>query len=346
MSKEKKEHLLGKSQEQWEGWLKNNEEPSYRSKQIMHALTKEGEVNPLNITSLPKNLREKLGLEFFSPSITKSEIEENSGTSKFLIEADPAKIIETVWLPYEQRISLCVSIQSGCSLDCSFCATGKMPFKGNLSVGGVLAQVNLAQQQMNKKITNVVFMGMGEPFYNYYNTIEAARILNANEAYNIGAKKITISTSGVLPGIESFLQTKQPYTLALSLHSAISEKRKILMDIETRYPLKEISSLLQKERGRLRPNQLTLEYIMIENFNMEQADIKALSKLAKRLNAKVNLIPLNTAYADYRRPSEQQMDQFWQNLKDEGIIAINRRSPGYSIAAACGMLAGKNSAVT
>ena len=341
MSKEKKEHLLGKSQDHWELWLKTSNEPAYRSKQILQGLTSGGHIDPMNLTNLPQKLRAKLSSDFFLPTIAELETEKGSGTSKFLIEADPGKVIETVWLPYEDRISLCVSIQAGCSLDCSFCATGKMSFKGNLSVGGVLAQVNLAQQRMNQKITNIVFMGMGEPFYNYENTIQSAEILNANEAYNIGAKKITISTSGVLPAIESFIQSRQPYTLALSLHSAIPEKRKVLMDIEHRYPLKEIASLLQKERGRLKPNQLTLEYIMIANFNMEQADLKAVSKLARRLNAKVNLIPLNTAYGEYRRPTEQQMDKFWLDLKSEGVVAINRRSPGYSIAAACGMLAGK-----
>lgn len=342
LSKEKKPHLLGQNLEFWQDWVVSQGQPKYRAKQILNWLTAQGQHNPESFTNIPKALNEAIKSSFYIPEIRLDPQQDESGTAKFLIEADPGKVIETVWLPYEKRQSLCISIQAGCSLDCSFCATGKIKFNGNLTAGGILSQVNLVQNKMGKKVTNVVFMGMGEPFYNYENTMKAAEALNDSDQYNLGAKKITISTSGVLPGLEKFLAERRPFSLALSLHAAIPEKRASIMDIEKKYPLAKIIDLLGKQRSLLKANQLTFEYIMIKDFNMSKDDALSLAKLAKRVNARVNLIPLNTNFGGHQRPQQQEMDAFWKMLHNENVVAINRQSPGYDIKAACGMLAGQS----
>lgn len=335
-----KQNIFDKSLAEWEEYVALKNLPLYRAKQIFTWLHRDNVFSSQEMSNLPLNLREMLSEEFFWPKIQElSKQNATDGTVKFLFSFEKNKIVETVWLPYPNRQSLCVSVQSGCSLNCSFCATGKIPFRGNLQAGEILTQLYLTQAIMKKKVTNVVFMGMGEPFYNYDATLKAAKIMHSVFGQSIGARHITISTAGVLPGIKRFLEEKEPFGLALSLHAVFPEKRAEIMDIEKKYPLKEILAYLKSHRHLLRKNRFTFEYIMIPNFNLYEEDAKELARLAKDLGAKINLIPLNTEFIAKRPPTEEEANAFFQKLCRHGVIVRNRRSPGKEIQAACGMLA-------
>ncbi|HRP68637.1 MAG TPA: 23S rRNA (adenine(2503)-C(2))-methyltransferase RlmN [Turneriella sp.] len=260
-------------------------------------------------------------------------------TAKYLF-AFSRRQVEAVWLPYENRQSLCVSVQSGCSLNCSFCATGKIDFKGNLSAAEILTQVYGTQQLYDRRVTNVVFMGMGEPFYNYDNVIRAASLLAHPHGMNISRRRITVSTSGVFTGIKRFVEEKQPYRLALSLHAVFPEKRNQLMDIEKKFPYEEVLDYLREHKQDLQPGQLMFEYIMINDINIFPEDAKELTRWAKLLGAKVNLIPMNTTFNGMTRPPQEKIDAFWKMLVKNGVVAVNRKSPAKDIDGACGMLAG------
>ncbi|MBV6494620.1 MAG: Dual-specificity RNA methyltransferase RlmN [Turneriella sp.] len=261
-------------------------------------------------------------------------------TAKYLF-AFGKKQVEAVWLPYQNRQSLCISVQSGCSLNCSFCATGKIDFKGNLSAAEILAQVYGVQQLYSRRITNVVFMGMGEPFYNYDSVIRAANLIAHPHGMNISRRRITLSTSGVFTGIKRFIEENQPYRLALSLHAVFPEKRNLLMDIEKKFPYEEVLEYLRANRKKLQPGQLMFEYIMIDDTNIFPEDAKELTRWAKLLNAKVNLIPMNTEFNGMRPPPQEKINMFWKTLVKHGVVAVNRKSPAKDIDGACGMLAGK-----
>lgn len=327
----------------WEEWLGGK--PKFRARQITSWLHQKDALSASEMSDLPQDLRDQLHSNFNWPQESMLENLCHSSTdktAKLLFAFSENKKVETVWLPYENRQSICISVQAGCSLDCSFCATGKIKFGGNLSVGEILLQVYMARKVMQKKITNIVFMGMGEPFYNYENVVKAAHILHSQFGSGISTRRITISTSGVLPGIVRFTQEKQPFKLALSLHSAIPEKRARLMDIEKKYSITEILDFLHSNRNSFKANQLMIEYIMIRNFNMGDEDKKALIKAARKISAKINLIPLNTSFGGYKAPTEKEIDHFWRDIKSHNLVVINRRSPAKSIEGACGMLALQN----
>ncbi len=326
---------------EWEYWVQKAGHPRYRAGQIFAWLHRLNATDVVEMGNLPQALRARLATEFVWPrEAQESRALGADGTAKLLYLFPREKVVETVWLPYEKRQSICISVQSGCSLNCSFCATGKIDFKGNLSAGEIVAQVYLTQKAMGRRVTNVVFMGMGEPFYNYDNVMKAADLLNDPNGMNIGARHITISTSGILPGIERFIQEKRPYGLALSLHAVFPDKRAQLMNIEEKYPFQQVVGYLERNRASMRKSRLTFEYIMIREKNMGYEDARELARLARRLRAKVNLIPLNTSFGGMVRPSEEEIQQFHGMLSEFGITAMNRRSPGKDIDAACGMLAG------
>jgi len=343
--------------EEWESYFEKIGEKKFRAKQLFIAIHSQ-QVGDLNdITTISKDLREELKKEFHQKTLSlanvqtsqqKTELEgetTNKKVKKYLFKLNDGFSIEAVWLPFENRNSVCISVQKGCNLDCSFCATGKIPFRGNLTAAEIVAQVYYLQKDNNERVDNVVFMGMGEPFYNYDNSIKAAYLLNDKNGLNIGARHITISTSGVLPGIEQFVENEVPFNLALSLHCVDSEKRLKLMDIEASYPLKMIIEYLKNHRDKLKQNQLTIEYIMLKDFNMGKDDVTSLAWVAKELKAKVNLIPLNTNFGGYKRPLEADMENFWQSLQRKKVLVFNRRSPGRDIDGACGMLAGSKTIV-
>ncbi|MCS6984861.1 MAG: 23S rRNA (adenine(2503)-C(2))-methyltransferase RlmN [Leptospiraceae bacterium] len=335
-----KTHIYDFDLAQWQEYLRTKGYPAYRARQIFEWLHRHMVSSPQECHNLPTELRQLLEEEFHWPGGEEiRSLQSSDGTVKFLIAFSQRKVIETVWLPYPNRQSLCVSVQAGCSLNCRFCATGKIPFGGNLTTGEILTQFYLTQRTMQKKVTNVVFMGMGEPFYNYEATIKAAFLMHSTLGQSVGARHITISTAGVLPAVERFYQEKNPFGLALSVHAVFPEKRREIMDIEKKYPLQDLLKVLRQYRDRIRKNRFTFEYIMIRKFNMYREDAQKLAELAREFRAKINLIPLHTRFYGMEPPSEEEQNLFFKWLYEEGVLARNRRSPGKDIEAACGMLA-------
>lgn len=341
----KKNHILDFTLEQWQKQIFDWGYKAYRARQIFEWLHKHLIVDVHEMKNIPLDIKQKLQ-ENFIWHVAKpidSFTSQLDATKRYIIQTNREnnnRKIESVWLPYHNRISTCVSTQQGCSYACSFCATGKMQFGGNLSSGEILSQVYLLSRWQKQKVTNVVFMGMGEPLINYQDSLKAAYMLNHSHGLEMGSRKITFSTAGYFPGIQKFIEQQVPFNLALSIHSLHEHKRQEIMDIEKQFPLHEILDYLFKHRKTLRKNQLTFEYILIKNFNMAQEDIEPLVFYAKKLNAKVNLIPLNTTYEGFVMPNEKEIDSFWKKLHEQNVVVMNRRSPGQDIAAACGMLSG------
>lgn len=336
-------------------------EPKYRAKQTFIRIHKHLASRIEEFFELPKKIRDFIFENQLFPKLEIQSIEHLSesddsnyndkGTEKFLFEHKPEKnslyrVFESVWIVSEKRRTACISSQSGCSLNCSFCATGKIPFRGNLKTWQILDQIYqmilYRKQKYQDKLTNIVFMGMGEPFYNYDNVIQAAKILNDPNGLHIGARHITISTSGVIPEIERFIKEKQPFNLAISLNSPFEEERKEIMDITIQYPLKDLLNICKEYTKHFKKN-ITFEYILIPDLNMTKKHIKELVKIAKFIHrCKFNLIPLNTNFNNWRPPTQTEILDFQNQLRKEGLLVFFRGSPGKKIHAACGMLALQN----
>ena len=337
-----KPEILSLTEEELTELLVADGHKKFRAQQVFQWLHLKQVFDVRKMTNLKGDFQDYLTERFTFPDFkilneTKSAADQ---TAKYLFEFGN-KQVESVWLPYENRQSICISVQSGCSLNCSFCATGKIQFKGNLTAGQMLSQVYGMQQLYERRITNVVFMGMGEPFYNYENSIRAADLIAHQHGLNISRRRITLSTSGVLPGIKRFVTEKQPYRLALSLHAVFAEKRREIMDIEEKFSFEEVLEYLREHRGELQQGQLMFEYIMIDGINIFPDDARELARWAKLLKAKVNLIPMNTSFNGMHRPSDEKIYDFWRQLVERDVVAVNRKSPAKDIDGACGMLAGR-----
>jgi len=336
--------LLDLTLPQLENYIISIDQKKYRAMQIYEWLHQKFVYQPENMSNLSNELRSKLKEDFkpVSAEIIETSVSSIDQTTKILWLLSNEKKVESVWLPTLKRSTICVSTQAGCSLYCSFCKTAETKFNGNLSPGEILLQVYESQKYLQKKISNVVYMGMGEPFYNYLNTIQSAYELTSDRGMGLGRKKITISTAGVLPKIKRYLDDLIPFNLAISIHSFDHEIRKSLMNAEEQWPVEEIMSYLLTQKRKLEKTPITIEYILIDNLNMNNSDAKLLIKYAKQLKAKVNLIPINNDLEKYKKPSAEKIQQFWQVIKDSGIQVFNRASQGDDIKAACGMLRANN----
>lgn len=343
-------------------------EPAYRTGQILSWLY-EGRVKDWGqMTNLPRALREKLSLTFglHTPELVRLQGARDT-TAKFLWRLADGALIESVLIPANpslygepsDRQTLCVSTQVGCAYGCRFCASGLDGWKRNLTPSEIVEQVlgverwyeastpptppELASEQPaapgpSRAVTNLVIMGMGEPLANYDNLLLALRIVNAPWGLGIGARKITISTSGLVPQIKRLADEPLQFRLAISLHGATDEVRNKIMPVNRKYPIKELAAACeyyQQKNGRL----ITFEYILISGVNDGLDQVKPLASLARRLNAKVNLIPYNRVdELDWERPSEEVQEAFCEALKVQGISVTLRREKGHDIDAACGQL--------
>ncbi|MCG9874473.1 MAG: radical SAM protein [Leptospiraceae bacterium] len=320
-----------------------NKEPKYRATQIFEGLYKHRYKSWDEFTNLPLNLRNKLKLvsEFQEMKVSHHLVSVD-GTQKFSFEIEPGKEIEAVWIPSGDgdRKTICISSQVGCTLNCSFCATGTLKFQGNLKTWQILNQVLTVESLVGDKATNIVFMGMGEPMHNYKEVIRAAEILNHPKAFHLGAKRITISTAGVVPSILKFIEEKQPYNFAISLNQSNPNTRSEIMDINKKFPLNELILAAKKFVNEL-DRVITFEYVMIPDKNMSDENIAAMAMIASRVGkCKFNVIPLNTSFHGWRTPTQNEIDLFVLKLKSKTKVPImNRRSPGKEIGGACGMLA-------
>ena len=317
-------------------WLKERGEPAYRVRQIVPRLWQRPVASWHDASDLPAPLRAALEDAFPLPRLTLAAHQlSQDGTEKFLWRLADGEAIESVLIPEGRRRTLCISSQVGCALGCVFCATGRMGWRRDLTAGEIAGQVReVVLLGEDKRPTNVVFMGMGEPLLNWEAVDTALTILNLPDGCGIGARHITLSTVGILPNLARFAARPEQFRLALSLHAATHPARLALMPIEKKYPLSEVLQALRQFRRRV-----TLEYVLVggQNDSLEAAD--ALAKIAGPLAAHVNLLPLHPGGAPDLAPSPHaRMLAFERRLRERGIEAVLRRSRGLDISAACGQL--------
>ncbi len=326
-------------------------EPSYRAKQIWQGLYQQFYDSPEQFTNLPKALREKLTPLLVSPIQPKLYLDSSDGqTRKTLFKLQDGRVIEAVLMRYDpntfagkSRRTLCISTQAGCAMGCVFCATGQMGFKRHLSSGEIVAQVMYYARllhQENKNVTNIVLMGMGEPFHNYDNTMAAIDRLNDSDGYNFGARRFTISTVGLVPMIRRFADEKRQVNLAISLHAADDETRVSMLPINKKYKIEDVLDACRyyvAQTGR----RVTFEWALIHGVNDTPEVAMKLASRLKGLLCHVNAIPLNptTGYAG-RATDRQRAALFKAALEQAGIPCTIRMKRGVDIQAGCGQLAG------
>ena len=317
-------------------WLAQRAEPAYRATQIVPRLWQRPVGSWDQATDLPAELRRALGAAFPLRRLALSARQRSAdGTEKYLWDLGDGEAVESVLIPEGKRRTLCISSQVGCALGCVFCATGRMGFRRNLTAAEIAAQVReVMLLDPLLAPTNVVFMGMGEPLLNWDAVDAALTILNHPDGFGIGARHITVSTVGILPGVAQLARRPEQFRLAVSLHAPTPELRHELMPIEKKYRLADVIAALGQFRRRV-----TLEYVLIGGRNdaLEHAD--RLAQLARPLGALVNLLPLHPGGAPELAPSPRaQMLAFERRLKRHGVEAVLRRSRGLDISAACGQL--------
>lgn len=371
-----RKNIRSQHRRELESWLLRNGHPRFRADQILRWLYARRVDSWNTMSNLPESLREALSENFDAslPILAQRQTSADA-TQKYLWRLSDGEFVESVFIPASPnrtgavagRKTLCVSTQVGCAYGCRFCASGLNGWKRHLTPDEIVGQVLAAEDQAHRKtetaaarespsvpkcaasersINNLVFMGMGEPLANYENLQTALNILNADWGVGIGARRITISTSGLAPQIRRLADEPAQYRLAVSLHGPTDEVRRKIMPVNSRYPISELTAACEyyaQKRGK----KITFEYILIKGVNDDPTLAKPLSELALRLHAKVNLIPYNIVDGlKWRRPSIEQQKRFFQALRRRGVPATLRREKGHDIAAACGQLRRKITAQT
>ncbi len=340
-----KQNLLNLSFHELITLFKDMGEAGYRAEQVFRWIYKKHIFDVSKMTDLPLNLRnliqEKYDIKI--PSVIDLEKSRKGDAQKLLLKLHDSHLIETVIMKDPKgRITFCISSQVGCPLGCKFCATGKMGFFRNLEVGEIIGQVLVATKIVGKRANNIVFMGMGEPFLNYDNVIKSARILMHRRGYNIGARRITISTAGIADRIRDFADENTQIRLAVSLNSPFDSVRSELMPINRRYNIEKLIKALkyyQQKTGR----RFTIEYALMRGVNDRIEDIYKIVELFRKFKYHLNLIPINrTKNGEFMPPSKQRIELLKKELQNLGINFTFRISRGQDISAACGQLATKN----
>jgi 23S rRNA (adenine2503-C2)-methyltransferase len=324
------------AQEMLGRWVTDRGLPSYRAAQILPRLWRSPVKAWSDATELPVALRAELDQAFPLPRLVADTVQQSAdGTRKYLWRLDDGEAVESVLIPSGTRRTLCISSQAGCALGCTFCATGRMGFRRNLSPFEIAGQVReLVLEDPAQKPTNIVFMGMGEPLLNWPAVDTTLTILNNPEGVGIGARHITVSTVGILPGMAAFAKRPEQFRLAISLHAPTSAQRLGIMPIEKKYGLEQVLKAAEAFRKRV-----TFEYVMIGGVNDSDEDADRLAKLARRLGALVNILPLHPGGAPDLTPATgKRIRGFAERLRNQGIEAAVRRSRGLDINAACGQL--------
>lgn len=323
--------------------------PKFRAKQLYEWLHTHRVASYEDMTNLPKPLRSRLQEQWplASASVVDKQVSLD-GTRKYILEFADGAQVETVGMPVfhedrksVKRLSVCFSTQVGCAMACAFCATGKEGFSRNLSCEEMVEQITAVEKDFGCRVTNVVAMGQGEPFLNYEETLAALNQLNSPDSFNIGARHITVSTCGIIRGIRSFSREPEQFTLAISLHSAIQGKRNELMPRVANQPLDQLKRELLKYVERTN-RRVTLEYILIQNVNDGEDDLRELISFTEGLLCHVNLLPINAVKDSEYQPSQPKTVNRWiAELAKSGVEATMRISRGSDICGACGQL--KNS---
>lgn len=314
--------------------------PAFRAKQILQGLYKDCISSWEALTTLPGTIREQLAIEY--PLTALKEVTRTpsgiDGVTKFLLEAQDGERIETVWIPADGRVTQCISSQVGCNMHCAFCASGQLGCVRSLTADEIVSQVMVLSKAMGTYPNNIVVMGMGEPFMNYDNVLRALRILNAQQGPNIGARHITISTCGIVPGIEKLAQEGVQFELSVSLHAPNDEIRNKLMPVNKRWHIQELlvaCDAYTAQTGRI----ITYEYTLVHHLNDRRQHADMLIQLLRKRKARVNLIPLSPVEEfEGKTPPHADCLAFLDALLKAGIHTTMRRSRGKQADAACGQL--------
>ena len=336
--------LLGLPRSELEDWFVSRGEAAFRARQLMRWVYHHGELEPDRMTDMTLSLRESLvgiaGLEL--PEILERR-HSDDGTRKWLLDVGGGQVIETVFIPESGRGTLCVSSQVGCAVNCPFCATGQMGFSRNLSAGEIVAQTLIARRELepeSRSVTNIVFMGMGEPLANFREVTRAASIFVDHLGLGLSRRRVTLSTSGITPRIRK-LSTVSRVALALSLHAPNDELRNYLVPLNKRYPLGPLLDACWEYARETDSREVTFEYVMLDGVNDQPHQAGALARLLRDRPAKLNLIPYNQVKgAPFKCSRRDAIDRFRQTLLDAGVMTITRKTRGEDIDAACGQLRG------
>ena len=323
-------------------------EKPFRAKQVMRWMHQAGADDFGQMSDLAKSLREKLVLSAaIQPPRILSEHRSEDGTVKWLIDTGTGNAVETVFIPENDRGTLCVSSQVGCALACTFCATGYQGFNRNLLASEIIGQLWLANRALGKDpkgeriISNVVMMGMGEPLTNFDNVVTALHIMLDDHAYGLSRRRVTVSTSGVVPAMDR-LGEACPVALAVSLHAPNDRLRDVLVPINKKYPLRELMAACQRYLAVAPRDFITFEYVMLDGVNDSAAQAQEVIALTRDVSCKFNLIPFNPfPQAGYARSKPDVIRRFRESLQDAGRVVTTRKTRGDDIDAACGQLAGK-----
>ncbi len=341
-------NLLGLSGDELERYFAARGEKPFRARQLMQWIHQRGAVDFATMTDLSKALRQRLSeeAEIEMPRVL-SRHDSDDGTVKWLFASGSGQAVETVFIPEPGRGTLCISSQVGCALDCTFCATGAQGFNRNLSSAEIIGQVRHAIGELPRRdngdaaVTNVVFMGMGEPLANYRNVLSALELLVSDYAYGLSRRRVTVSTSGIVPHIDK-LADDCNVSLAVSLHAPDDELRDELVPVNKLHPIGKLLDACWRYAARRANRFITFEYVMLRGVNDSLAQADQLAGLLSNRPAKVNLIPFNPfAGTRFARSSNDTILHFQNRLRRHGLVATTRRTRGDDIDAACGQLAGK-----
>lgn len=319
-------------------------EKPFRATQVLKWIYQEGVVDFEDMTNLSKSLRSYLQehCQISPPQIVTEQLA-SDGVCKWVVETHCGNRVETVYIPEERRATLCVSSQVGCALACSFCSTAQQGFNRNLAVGEIIGQLYLAQQRLGseRRITNVVMMGMGEPLLNFDNVVAAMNLMMDDFAYGLSKRRVTVSTSGIVPAMNR-LNEVCDVSMAVSLHAPNDELRNQLVPINIKYPLYQLMQACRDYAKTGPRKHITFEYVMLDGVNDSLQEANALVKLLKDVPSKVNLIPFNPfPQSDYRCSSHATVLRFRDVLHNAGIVTTIRKTRGEDIDAACGQLVGQ-----
>jgi 23S rRNA (adenine2503-C2)-methyltransferase len=347
-------NLLGLDAQGLERFFAGLGEKPFRARQVLKWIHRRGADDFGTMTDIARELRAKLaGAAILEAPAVVGDSTSADGTRKWLLKVDGANAVEAVFIPEEGRGTLCVSSQAGCTLDCAFCSTGKQGFNRNLGAAEIVGQLWMANRALgvhgragavgagNREISNVVFMGMGEPMLNLDAVIPAARLMIDENGYGLSRRRVTVSTSGVVPGMDR-LSEECPVALAVSLHAPDDALRDRLVPINRKYPLRDLLAACNRYLERAPRDFITFEYVMLDGVNDEDAHARALLGLAAKVRCKFNLIPFNPfADSGFRRSPPERIRRFAEILQRAGITVTTRKTRGDGIDAACGQLAGE-----
>ncbi len=341
-------NLLDYDLESLEAYFSELGEVSFRASQILKWIYHQGITDFAGMTNLSKSLRASLSetTEIKLPEIVNDQLS-TDGTRKWVLRVDQNNSIETVFIPEDDRGTLCISSQVGCPLDCKFCSTAQQGFNRNLTTAEIIGQVWVANRELGhfqhqrRIITNVVFMGMGEPLLNYDNVMKAINLLTEDMAFGLAKRRVTVSTSGIVPGIDK-LSEDSNVSLAISLHAVENQLRDQIVPINRSYSIEDLLSACKRYTMAIGDSAITIEYVMLKEINDKPEHARKLVKLLNGISVKINLIPFNKFPGSrYRCSDPDTINTFRMILINAGLIAITRKTRGDDIDAACGQLVGK-----